>query len=353
MNIGELAWTVFPRLLLKYSNCVIGSETRFRLIKYNTGVASKEKYPRSRMKAQQENTPLAEPAARILDGLAASNAIIEKVRIAIDLHVDGGGRRPGLAVVLVGSDPASSIYVNAKRRDCERAGIIARDIDLPASTSAEALLSLIDSLNEDPQIDGILVQLPLPEHIEETQVTNRICADKDVDGFHAFNVGKLALRQPGLRPCTPRGVMALLSFHGVEVRSRHVVIVGASNIVGRPMSLECLLTGATVTVTHRFTRDLEHHVRSAEVLISAVGKRHIIDSKWIKPGCVVVDVGINRLEDGRITGDIDFPGAAALASWISPVPGGVGPMTRAMLMLNTAESAGLKIELPYQPHTTG
>lgn len=305
------------------------------------------------MKTQQENTSRATQPAQILDGLAASSAIIESVRSSIDEHVSAGGQRPGLAVVLVGNDPASSIYVNAKRRDCERSGIHARDIDLPASTSAEALLALIDSLNQDPEINGILVQLPLPKHIEETQVTNRIKADKDVDGFHAFNVGKLALRQPGLRPCTPRGVMALLSFHGVEVQSKHVVIVGASNIVGRPMSLECLLTGATVTVTHRFTRDLEHHVRSADVLISAVGKRHIIDSNWIKPGCVVVDVGINRLEDGRITGDIDFPRAAALASWISPVPGGVGPMTRAMLMLNTAESAGLKVKLPYRPHTTG
>jgi methylenetetrahydrofolate dehydrogenase (NADP+)/methenyltetrahydrofolate cyclohydrolase len=305
------------------------------------------------MKTQQETTGMTGVSAQILDGLAASAAIIETVRKAIDKHVQAGGRRPGLAVVLVGSDPASSIYVNAKRRDCERSGIIARDIDLPASTPAIELLSLIDALNDDPEIDGILVQLPLPRHIEETQVTNRISADKDVDGFHAFNVGKLALRQPGLRPCTPRGVMALLSFHGVEVRSKHVVIVGASNIVGRPMSLECLLTGATVTVTHRFTRDLEKHVRSADVLISAIGKRNIIHSDWISPGAVVVDVGINRLDDGRITGDIDFPAAAVRASWISPVPGGVGPMTRAMLMLNTAESAGLKIVLPYQPHTTG
>lgn len=317
------------------------------------------------MNKQQENTSLTQSttrgttqgtvpgSAKILDGLAASAAIIEKVRMAIDQHVAAGGRRPGLAVVLVGSDPASSIYVRAKRRDCERSGIIARDIDLPASTPEEELLTLIDKLNTDPAIDGILVQLPLPNHIEETQVTNRINADKDVDGFHAFNVGKLALRQPGLRPCTPRGVMALLSFHGVEVRSKHVVIVGASNIVGRPMSLECLLTGATVTVTHRFTRDLEHHVRSADVLISAVGKREIVDSAWIKPGSIVVDVGINRLDDGRITGDIEFVSAAAVAAWISPVPGGVGPMTRAMLMLNTAESAGLEVDLPYQPHSTG
>jgi methylenetetrahydrofolate dehydrogenase (NADP+)/methenyltetrahydrofolate cyclohydrolase len=305
------------------------------------------------MNHHQEKVSSDTKTAQILDGLAASGAIIEQVRVAIEEHVDAGGRRPGLAVVLVGRDPASSIYVRAKRRDCERAGIIARDIDLPADTPADELLKLIESLNSDPEIDGILVQLPLPRHIEETRITNSINADKDVDGFHAFNVGKLALRQPGLRPCTPRGVMALLSFHGVQVRSRHVVIVGASNIVGRPMSLECLHTGATVTVTHRFTQNLEHHVRSADVLISAVGKRGIIDSSWIKPGTVVVDVGINRLESGKITGDIDFATAASRASWISPVPGGVGPMTRAMLMLNTAESAGLTIELPYRPHTTG
>ncbi len=308
---------------------------------------------RNTIEKQQEQTAPAKGSAQILDGLAASAAIIDKVRVAIDLHVEAGGRRPGLAVVLIGNDPASSIYVNAKRRDCERAGIIATDIDLPARTSAKDLLALIDRLNDDPAIDGILVQLPLPDHIEEPDITNRISADKDVDGFNAFNVGKLALRQPGLRPCTPRGVMALLSFYGIEVRSKHVVIIGASNIVGRPMSLECLLTGATVTVTHRFTRDLEHHVRAADVLISAIGKRQIVDSNWIKPGSIVVDVGINRLDDGRITGDIDFASASAIAGWISPVPGGVGPMTRAMLMLNTAESAGLKIELPYQPHAIG
>ncbi|HLF30506.1 MAG TPA: bifunctional methylenetetrahydrofolate dehydrogenase/methenyltetrahydrofolate cyclohydrolase FolD [Xanthomonadales bacterium] len=296
---------------------------------------------------QQQST------AGILDGLKASEAFISAVRAAINEHVLAGGRRPGLAVVLVGTDPASSIYVRAKRRDSERAGIMARDIDLAASTTQQELLQLIDQLNEDPEIDGILVQLPLPRHIDEIQVTNRINPNKDVDGFHAFNVGKLALRQPGLRPCTPRGIMALLSFHGVEVRARHAVVVGASNIVGRPMSLELLYTGATVTVTHRFTKNLEKHVRNAELLISAIGKRGIVDSNWIQPGAVVVDVGINRLPDGRITGDIDFDTAARRAAWISPVPGGVGPMTRATLMLNTAEAAGLQVPLPCKPHSTG
>ena len=299
------------------------------------------------------NTPEQSSNAKILDGKEVSAAIIRCVRESIEKHIAQGGRRPGLAVVLVGSDPASSIYVRAKRRDCERAGILARDFDFPASTTQDELLGLIDRLNQDPQIDGILVQLPLPEHIEETAVTNRICSDKDVDGFHAFNVGKLALRQPGLRPCTPRGIMALLHYYGIANRSMHAVIVGASNIVGRPMALELLLTGSTVTVSHRFTHDLDKHVRGAELLISAIGKPGIIDSEWIPRGAIVVDVGINRLPDGRLVGDIDFESAAKRASWISPVPGGVGPMTRAMLMLNTAEAAGLPVRQPYASQPSG
>jgi len=299
------------------------------------------------------NTPEQPLNAKILDGNEVSAAIIDRVREAVEGNVAGGGRRPGLAVVLVGNDPASAIYVRAKRRDCERAGILARDFDLPADTTQQDLLALIDRLNVDPEIDGILVQLPLPAQIEETSVTNRICSDKDVDGFHAFNVGKLALRQPGLRPCTPRGVMALLHFYGIANKSMHAVVVGASNIVGRPMALELLLTGSTVTVTHRFTHKLETHVRGADVLISAIGKPGVIDSDWIPLGAIVVDVGINRLPDGHLVGDIDFNTAARRASWISPVPGGVGPMTRAMLMLNTAEAAGLTVALPYTPQPTG
>jgi methylenetetrahydrofolate dehydrogenase (NADP+)/methenyltetrahydrofolate cyclohydrolase len=291
------------------------------------------------------NTPEQPANAKILDGNEVSAAIIGCVHDAIEQHVKAGGRRPGLAVVLVGTDPASSIYVRAKRHDCERSGIIARDFDLPASTSQEELLDLIDRLNQDPEIDGILVQLPLPDHIEETSVTNRICSDKDVDGFHAFNVGKLALRQPGLRPCTPRGVMALLHYYGIANRSMHAVVVGASNIVGRPMALELLHFGSTVTVTHRFTHDLEDHVRSAELLIAAIGKPGIIDSEWIPRDAIVIDVGL--------VGDIDFESASKRASWISPVPGGVGPMTRAMLMLNTAEAAGLSVEQPYASQPSG
>jgi methylenetetrahydrofolate dehydrogenase (NADP+)/methenyltetrahydrofolate cyclohydrolase len=299
------------------------------------------------------NTPEQGSIAKILDGNEVSAAVIGSVRRSIEQHVAAGGKRPGLAVVLVGNDPASSIYVRAKRRDCDRAGIVARDLDLPASTSQAELLDLIGRLNEDPGIEGILVQLPLPDHIEETAVTNSINPDKDVDGFHAFNVGKLALRQPGLRPCTPRGIMSLLHFYGIANRSMHAVVVGASNIVGRPMALELLLTGSTVTVSHRFTRNLEEHVRSAELLISAIGKPGIIDSEWIPRGAIVVDVGINRLPDGRLVGDIDFPSAARRAAWISPVPGGVGPMTRATLMLNTAEAAGLVVALPYTPQPIG
>jgi methylenetetrahydrofolate dehydrogenase (NADP+)/methenyltetrahydrofolate cyclohydrolase len=291
--------------------------------------------------------------AKILDGKEVSAAVIGSVKEVIEAHVAGGGRRPGLAVVLVGDDPASAIYVRAKRTDCERAGIVARDFDLDRNTSQEDLLDLIDRLNEDPEVDGILVQLPLPPHIDEAAVTNRIRSTRDVDGFHAFNVGKLALRQPGLRPCTPRGVMSLLHYYGIANRSMHAVIVGASNIVGRPMALELLYTGSTVTVSHRFTRNLEEHVRSAELLISAIGKPGIIRSEWIRPGAIVVDVGINRLPGGRLVGDIEFESASLRAGWISPVPGGVGPMTRATLMLNTAEAAGLRVNLPYTPQPTG
>jgi methylenetetrahydrofolate dehydrogenase (NADP+)/methenyltetrahydrofolate cyclohydrolase len=294
-----------------------------------------------------------ESKASILDGIEVSKAVIDSVRKSIEKHVQQGGRRPGLAVVLVGSDPASSIYVRAKRRDCERAGILAQDYDLDAETSQQELLALIDRLNESPEVDGILVQLPLPSHIEEASVTNRINPEKDVDGFHAFNVGSLALRQPGLRPCTPRGVMALLHYYGIANRSMHAVVVGASNIVGRPMALELLLTGSTVTVSHRFTRNLEEHVRSAELLISAIGKPGIVKSEWIRPGAIVVDVGINRLPDGKLVGDIEFATAAARAGWISPVPGGVGPMTRATLMVNTAEASGIEVTMPFSAQPSG
>ncbi len=288
-------------------------------------------------------------AAKILDGLEVSAAVLTSVHDAIEVHVRSGGHRPGLAVVLLGDDPASSIYVRAKRKDCELAGIQAKDFDLPAETSQAELLDLIDKLNRDDEIQGVLVQLPLPPHIDEVAVTNAISAGKDVDGFHAFNVGRLALRQPGLRPCTARGSMTLLKYYGIGVMGRHCVVVGASNIVGRPMGLELLYQGATVTTCHRFTENLEFYIRQAEVLIIAVGKRDIVDADWIADGAVVVDVGINRLDSGKLVGDIDFERAAAKAAWISPVPGGVGPMTRATLMQNTAEAAGIDIPEPKKP----
>jgi methylenetetrahydrofolate dehydrogenase (NADP+)/methenyltetrahydrofolate cyclohydrolase len=285
-------------------------------------------------------------SADILNGNVVSSAILESVHDAIEKHIKAFGRRPGLAVVLVGNDPASSIYVRAKRMDCERAGIIAKDFDLPADTSQADLLALIERLNTDNMIDGILVQLPLPRHIDEVAITNAINVKKDVDGFHAFNVGQLALRQPGLRPCTPRGIMTLLNYYGIKVKGRYCVVVGASNIVGRPMGLELLLQGATVTTCHRFTRNLEFFVRHAEILIVAVGKPGIVKADWVAEGTVVVDVGINRLDSGKLVGDINFSKAAEKAAWISPVPGGVGPMTRSTLMVNTAEAAGINVPQP-------
>jgi methylenetetrahydrofolate dehydrogenase (NADP+)/methenyltetrahydrofolate cyclohydrolase len=286
--------------------------------------------------------------AAILDGLEVSEVVLTDVRRVIDAHVEGGGKRPGLAVVLVGSDHASMIYVRAKRKDCEKAGIRTRDFDLPYETTQDELLELIDQLNRDDEIHGILVQLPLPPQIDEISITNSIKSSKDVDGFHAFNVGRLALRQHGLRPCTPRGIMALLHYYGIDAKGHHCVIVGASNIVGRPMGLEMLIQGATVTTCHRFTKNLEHFVRQAEILIIAVGKPGIVCANWISEGTIVVDVGINRLENGKLVGDIDFEDAANRAAWITPVPGGVGPMTRATLMLNTAEAAGIFIEEPHR-----
>ena len=286
--------------------------------------------------------------ANILDGLEVSDVVLTDVRKAIDAHVQNGGQRPGLAVVLVGSDHASMIYVRAKRKDCEKAGISTRDFDLPYETTQSELLVLIDELNRDDEIHGILVQLPLPPQIDEIAITNSIKSAKDVDGFHAFNVGRLALRQHGLRPCTPRGIMALLHYYGIDAKGHHCVIVGASNIVGRPMGLEMLIQGATVTTCHRFTKNLEHFVRQAEILIVAVGKPGIVCANWVTEGTIVIDVGINRLENGTLVGDIDFEQAANKASWITPVPGGVGPMTRATLMLNTAEAAGIFISEPHK-----
>ena len=274
-------------------------------------------------------------AANIIDGNAVARALREEVAASIKDRVGQGLRPPGLAVVLVGSDSASEIYVRNKRRACEAVGIQSYSYDLPASTSQEDLYKLIDDLNANDEVDGILVQFPLPEHLDETGVIERISVEKDVDGFHPYTIGRLSQRIPVLRPCTPHGIVILLQRSGVKVKGKHVVVVGASNHVGRPLALEMLLLGATVTVTHRFTTDLESHVRMADVLCVAAGKPGLVPGEWVKPGSVVIDVGINRLEDGRVVGDVQFEAAAERASLITPVPGGVGPMTVATLMQNT------------------
>lgn len=283
--------------------------------------------------------------ARIIDGKAIAASLKTEIRAATDALATRGARRPGLAVVMVGDNPASAVYVRNKRKACEETGIVSVAHDLPHSTTQVELLQLIDRLNEDPAIDGILVQLPLPEHIQPSAVIERIAPEKDVDGFHPYNVGRLAQRVPLIRPCTPYGIVRLVEAIGVSPKGLHCVIVGASNIVGRPMALEMLLMGATVTVCHRFTRDLESHVRMAEILVAAVGRPAIIRGAWVREGAVVIDVGINRLEDGRLVGDVEFDEAAKRAAWITPVPGGVGPMTVAALMKNTLEVA-LKREIP-------
>lgn len=277
--------------------------------------------------------------AQLIDGRAIAREIRDEVRTRIAGRRAAGQRPPGLAVVLVGQDPSSQIYVRNKRTACEEVGIDARDHDLPENTTERELLDLIRRLNEDPAIDGILVQLPLPAHINETTVIEHISPIKDVDGFHPYTVGRLAQRIPMLRPCTPYGVMTLLQRIGVDPKGRHAVVVGASNHVGRPLALELLLAGATTTVAHRFTRDLRTCVESAEILAVAVGKPALIPGAWVRPGAVVFDIGITRLPDGRLAGDVEFAAARARAAWITPVPGGVGPMTVATLLQNTLAAA--------------
>ena len=280
--------------------------------------------------------------ARVIDGKAIALEIQGEVAEQIKARVAAGLRAPGLATILVGDDGASRIYVRNKRRACDAAGIRSFDYDLPGDTPQQALLELIDELNANDEVDGILVQLPLPEHIDETLVIERITPTKDVDGFHPYTVGRLSQRIPVLRPCTPHGIMVLLERSGVDLVGQHVVVVGASNHVGRPLALEMLLAGATTTVCHRFTKDLEKHVGAADVLCVAVGKPGLIPGEWIKPGAVVIDVGITRLQNGRLAGDVDFETARERARLITPVPGGVGPMTVASLLSNTLSAAELR-----------
>ena len=280
--------------------------------------------------------------ATIIDGKAIAGEIQREVAEKIRARVSRGMRAPGLATVLVGEDSASRIYVRNKRRACDAVGIVSFDHDLGANTSQAELLALIDELNAADNVDGILVQLPLPEHVDETVVIEQINYTKDVDGFHPYTVGRLSQRIPVLRPCTPQGIMVLLERSGVNLLGRNVVIVGASNHVGRPLALEMLLAGATTTVCHRFTTNLEEHVASADVLCVAVGKAKLIPGAWIKRGATVVDIGISRLADGRLSGDVDFDTARERAGMITPVPGGVGPMTVATLLSNTVYAAELR-----------
>ncbi|OWZ82532.1 bifunctional methylenetetrahydrofolate dehydrogenase/methenyltetrahydrofolate cyclohydrolase [Pasteurella multocida] len=280
--------------------------------------------------------------AQVISGTELSKTIKSQVAQKIETYTQQGKRSPGLAVILVGADPASQVYVGSKRKSCAEIGIQSKSYDLPETTQESELLALIDELNTDTTVDGILVQLPLPKHIDSTKVIERITPEKDVDGFHPYNVGRLCQRIPTLRACTPYGVMKLLETTGIDLHGKHAVIVGASNIVGRPMALELLLAGCTVTVTHRFTKDLAHHVRQADILVVAVGKPKFIPGDWIKAGAIVIDVGINR-QEGKLVGDVEYDMALEKAGYITPVPGGVGPMTVAMLMFNTLSAYEMKI----------
>lgn len=278
-------------------------------------------------------------SAQIIDGKAIAAQVRQDIKQRVAQRIAAGKRAPGLAVILVGDNPASQVYVGSKRKGCEECGILSIAHDLPADTREEQLLALIDELNQDPTVDGILVQLPLPAHINEEEVIERIHPDKDVDGFHPYNIGRLTIQMPVLRPCTPRGVMTMLESTGVDLAGLDAVIVGASNIVGRPMALELLLARCTVTICHSRTRDLEEKVRAADLVVVGVGRPEMVKGEWIKPGAIVVDVGINRLESGKLVGDVEFDSAKEKASWITPVPGGVGPMTVATLLQNTVDAA--------------
>lgn len=276
--------------------------------------------------------------AQLIDGKQAAADIRLDITQQIEARKAAGQRLPGLAVILVGDDPASQVYVKAKHNDCEQVGIRSFSYTPESDITQEALESLIDQLNDDDEVDGILLQLPLPKHLDAAPLLERIRADKDVDGFHPYNIGRLAQRMPLLRPCTPMGIMTLLHQLPVNLRGLKATIVGASNIVGRPMALELLLAGCTITVTHRFTQDLQAEVEQADLVVVGVGKPGLVRGEWIKPGAIVIDVGINRLENGTLVGDVDFSAATERASWITPVPGGVGPMTRASLLQNTLQA---------------
>ena len=284
--------------------------------------------------------------AQIINGKAIAEDLLNSIKAKVTARINSGKRAPCLAVVLIGADPASAIYVRNKRLACEKVGIKSIAYDLPTTTSQAELFTLIDSLNADKTMDGILVQSPLPSHIDEDLLIERISPLKDVDGFHPYNIGKLAVRQPALRSCTPFGVIKLLQAYNIELMGLDAVIVGVSNHVGRPMALELLLAGCTTTSCHRHTKDLAANIKRADLIVAAAGKAGLIQGDWIKAGAIVIDIGINRLPDGKITGDVEFEIAKERAAYITPVPGGVGPMTVATLMENTL----LALELKEKSH---
>ena len=280
-------------------------------------------------------------AAQLIDGKKISQQRIEAVAQAVKARQEKGLHTPCLAVVLVGDDPASAVYVRNKKLACQKSGIESRSYELPSETTQDDLLKLVDELNSDPAVDGILVQLPLPAHIDSQAVLERLEPHKDVDGFHPYNVGRLVVKMPLMRPCTPKGVMTLLEAYGIDPKGKKAVVVGASNIVGRPQALELLLSRATVTICHSATQNLADEVAAADILVVGVGIPNFVKGEWVKPGAVVIDVGINRLDDGSLCGDVEFDVAKERASMITPVPGGVGPMTIATLLENTVHAASL------------
>lgn len=280
-------------------------------------------------------------ATQLIDGKKISQQRIEAVAQAVKARQEKGLHTPCLAVVLVGDDPASAVYVRNKKLACQKSGIESRSYELPSETTQDDLLKLVDELNGDPAVDGILVQLPLPAHIDSQAVLERIEPHKDVDGFHPYNVGRLVVKMPLMRPCTPKGVMTLLEAYGIDPKGKKAVVVGASNIVGRPQALELLLSRATVTICHSATQNLADEVAAADILVVGVGIPNFVKGEWVKPGAVVIDVGINRLDDGSLCGDVEFDVAKERASMITPVPGGVGPMTIATLLENTVHAASL------------
>jgi methylenetetrahydrofolate dehydrogenase (NADP+)/methenyltetrahydrofolate cyclohydrolase len=279
--------------------------------------------------------------ARIIDGKAVAARVTEEVRRAVAARTAAGKPVPGLAVVLVGDNAASHVYVRNKRRTTEAVGMRSFALDLSSGAPESELLVLIDRLNADPAVHGILIQLPLPAHIDAERLIERIDPLKDVDGFHPYNIGRLVQKRPTLRPCTPFGCMRLLQETGESLVGKHAIVIGQSNIVGRPMALELLMARCTVTICHSATRDLPGLVRQGDIVVAGVGRPRFVEGTWLKPGAIVIDVGINRQDDGKLCGDVDFESAKDVAGWITPVPGGVGPMTVATLLANTVRAAEL------------